>query len=244
MVARFLSDHPRHWWLRQQGYLPPALSLLTADERKVLVAWFEATERDQWIGECNLPAIGVLQGLIEGGGIRRVVELGHYAGYSTLLLGWMLRRMGAAHGLISFDVDPRTTAYAQPWIERAGLGAYVRLVAADSREPASVARAIEYLDGSPGLVWIDSSHQRAQTTAELRAWYAALAPGGLIVLHDTSAHARQWDATKAGGVRGGLEDWLCQAPNGAQAINVNRDGGAAVYADVAGLGIVHKPIES
>jgi predicted O-methyltransferase YrrM len=40
--------------------------------------------------------------------------------------------------------------------------------------------------GAPpaGLVFVDSSHERAETLASFRAWEPALAPGGAIAFHD------------------------------------------------------------
>ena len=54
------------------------------------------------------------------------------------------------------------------------------------------------------MVFIDSSHEYWNTRAELDAWYPALAPGGLIVLHDSSEFAAGFDVTAKGGVRRAL----------------------------------------
>jgi hypothetical protein len=238
------ATHGRHWWTRIPGndYVPPVFALLTDDEWALMEEWWTWTGNGP--GELNVPGIGVLGGLIEGGGIRRIVELGRYEGYTTLLVGFMLRRMGAPGGLLSFDIDPGATERARHWITRAGLDDYVRIVLCDSRDPASVALAREHFAGDPQLVFLDTSHEREQTLVELPLWYESLAPGGLIVLHDSSIFAAQWDATGQGGVRAGLHEWIASLATPPQWVNLNDDlvAGPGVYADANGLGIIAKPV--
>ena len=106
---------PRYWWFRTVGrhYVPPVFAALTDDEWSVLEAWFAATDAMRPdTGECNVPAISVLHGLVMGSGIGHVVQLGHYLGYSTLLLGFMMRRMSRRRGVFSIDIDAEATEAA------------------------------------------------------------------------------------------------------------------------------------
>src|SRR5262249_52155797 len=91
-VAR---KHNRYWWhkLPDTDYVPPLYATLSAREWRLMADWYDETARSGAYGEINVPAMSLVQGLLMGNGIRRVVELGHYYGYSTLLIGFMLRAM-------------------------------------------------------------------------------------------------------------------------------------------------------
>ena len=238
--------HRRFWWHQHAGraLTPPVYSWLDDDEWAVLSDWFADTERRNLIGEMTVPMISVLQGFVMGSGIRSIVQLGHFAGYSTLLIGFMLRRMGGERGLASIDINPGITDYTRSWVDRAGLSAYVSLVVGDSASPASRDAALASRGRAPRLVVIDSSHQYAHTLRELDLWWESLAPGGLLFLHDTSDDARSFDKTGQGGVRCALDQWLAARP----AIpGVILDGSPqadrrAAYADGCGLAILQKPI--
>jgi hypothetical protein len=56
--------------------------------------WFAHTGRNGRIAEINVPPMALYCGLLSGNGVRRVVQLRHYHGYSALLLGFVLKRMG------------------------------------------------------------------------------------------------------------------------------------------------------
>jgi predicted O-methyltransferase YrrM len=237
------SPHRRFWWHRLPGhdYVPPVYGYLSEGEWHVLADWYKDTEEKELVGEMAVPMISVLQGFIMGSGIRRVVQCGHYSGYSTLLLGFMLRRMGATRALLSLDIDPKVTEYTQGWVDRAGLADQVRLAVADSSRPDLPNIAREYLGDDPELVVIDSSHQYRHTLAELDLWYEAVKEQGLIFLHDTSAFATQYDRTSLGGVRRALTEWVARRQ--ARCINLNGEvqgGESTVYGDGCGLGIIQR----
>ena len=65
--------------------------------------------------------MSLLHGLVMGSSIRRIVQLGTHAGYSTLLLGFFLRQMNASRGLCTFEIGESLCVYTQGWLERAGL---------------------------------------------------------------------------------------------------------------------------
>ncbi|MEY2504392.1 MAG: hypothetical protein QOG27_672, partial [Verrucomicrobiota bacterium] len=91
------NPHPRYWWHRLPGmdFVPPVYSDLSETEWNTLRDWYEETDRSGLIGECVVPLIALLQGFVTGNRASRIVQLGTHAGYSALLLGWMLRRMNA-----------------------------------------------------------------------------------------------------------------------------------------------------
>jgi len=73
-----------------------------------------------------------------------------------------------------------------------------------------------------------------------------LAPGGLLVLHDTSAFAASFDVTRKGGVHRALREWRDAHP-GVEVISLNQNVSAMetpaiVYQDFCGAGLIQKPV--
>src|SRR6266550_231873 len=247
-LALSASQEPRFWWHRlpRSNYVPPIYANLTDQEWQLLQDWFEETTRQNLIGECVIPIMSVLHGLIMGSGIRRIVQLGTHAGYSTLLLGFFVRQMNPGHGLVTFEIGERLCDYTRDWIERVGLGPFVQVELRSSLDPDSPGVAGEYLGGAPELIFLDSSHEYKQTLDELDAWYPVLAPGGLIVLHDTSEFAASFDVTQQGGVHRALREWREAHPE-IELISLNRkvlamETPQMIYQDFCGAGLIQKPV--
>lgn len=239
--------HRRYWWHwgKSRRYVPDVYSCLRADEWDVLQAWYDETERLELMGEMAVPMVSVLRGFIVGSGVSAIVQLGHYVGYSTLLLGFALRRMRRAKALFSIDIDRRCTEFTGTWVGKAGLGDQVALQLGDSADPACADAAIAYLGRPPQVVIVDSSHQYAHTLRELDLWYDRLPPGGMIFMHDSSEYAATFDSKRTGGVRRALLEWLPKLPAGS-AILIQGDADltgqkGTPYADGCGLAIIQKP---
>lgn len=236
----------RYWWYKRPGhdYTPPVFAFLDEEEWRLMDAWHTETD-GKYVGECSVPPICFLLGLVMGNNIRRIAQLGHYAGFSALLMGFMARKMGNKNALYSVDIDAEVSAFTQHWVEKAGLGQYVNIVVADSAAEQNIPAARQYLGGPPQLVFIDSSHQYAHTVEELDAWYPALQPGGFILLHDISAFSRPYDATGKGGVNRAIVEWLHVNAPAAILINADHHGGGGqdlTYVDGCGLGLIQKPL--
>ncbi|HEX8899089.1 MAG TPA: class I SAM-dependent methyltransferase [Chthoniobacterales bacterium] len=241
------NPHPRYWWHRLPGndYVPPVYSDLSDDQWSVLREWYAETDRNGPIGECAVPLISLLHGLVMGNRVTRIAQLGTCAGYSALLLGWMLRRMKARRGLFSLDLDPTMCELAGRWIARADLRDFVEIAEGNSLDAASIEAAQKYLGGDPQLIVLDSSHEYRSTLAELDLWYPALAPSGLLVLHDVSEFAAGFDVTGDGGVRRAFAEWRKAHPE-AETLSLNHDSRSMeaarpVYKDACGVGLIHKP---
>jgi len=245
---RWTTDpRPRYWWHRLPGmdFVPPIYSELSEEEWIIIRDWFDETDESGRIGECVVPMMSFLHGFIMGNRADRIVQLGTCSGYSMLLIGFMLRRMNAPHGLFTLDCDPEMCAISQRWLERGKLEEFVRIAELNSTDPMAPATAAEYLGGEPSVVLVDSSHEYAATLSELDLWYPAIAPGGMIFLHDTSRFAEDFDVTHAGGVRQAFLKWRAAHPE-AEAILLNgesctMEGTRPLYKDACGLGILHKP---
>jgi len=241
------NPHPRYWWHRLPGndFVPAIYAELSEEEWNVLQEWYAETDRNGPIGECAVPLMSLLHGFVTGNRLARIVQLGTCAGYSALLLGWMLRRMKAARGLFSLDLDPAMCALAGRWIERAGVSDFVEIAEGSSLDAGSIAAARTYLGGDPQLIILDSSHEYRSTLAELDLWYPVLAPGGLFVLHDVSEFAAGFDVTGEGGVRRAFAEWRKAHPE-VETLSLNSaarsmDSPRPAYQDACGVGVIHKP---
>ena len=249
-IAFSSSAEPRFWWHRLPGndYVPPIYASLTDEEWQVIADWYADTSRENMIGECAVPIMSLLQGIVMGSNVRRIVQLGTHSGYSALLLGFFLRRSRSARGLISFEIGEALCTYTRGWLERAALSDYVQIEHRSSLDPASTTLARAYLGEAPQLVFIDSSHEYGSTLAELDAWYSELAAGGLMVLHDSSEFATSFDVTKQGGVQRALREWRKRHPE-VETFALNHDVGAIdspgmVYQDFCGAALIQKPLRN
>lgn len=247
--SREWTDHssPRYWWHRLPGmdFVPPLYSDLADEEWEIIRHWYRETDDGGLIGEAAVPFLSTLHGFILGNRVARIVQLGTHAGYSTLLLGFMLRRMRAPRGLFTLDIDGGMCAVAREWVGRAELREFVEVAEGNSLDGASTAAAEKYLGAAPELIILDSSHEYEATLRELDLWYGALAPGGLLAVHDVSRFAQSFDVTGSGGVRRAFDEWRA-ANRAAETFLLNgearsMDGPRPLYKDACGLGLIHKP---
>jgi predicted O-methyltransferase YrrM len=242
------SENRYAWHTELNNYAPDCYRLLSKKEWKVLQDWFVETDKKYGpgTGECGVPAISVLTSLINGNGIERIVQLGHYIGYSTLLIGAALKRAG--HGkLVSIDIESSVTEFTQMYVNKFKINDFVELHTSDSRSVTLAEQIVREWNAGPQLLFIDSSHQEDATYEELKLWAPLIAPGGLIVLHDASAFSINFDSTHKGGVKKGLERFLEE--NKLENISINREftgmnnqgRGDLTYIDACGLAIIHIP---
>lgn len=226
--------------------MPAIYEVLTDDEWSLMADWYRETAEADCIGEINVPAMSLVQGFVSGGGLTRVVQLGHYYGYSALLIGFWLRAMGQGGRLISIDIDPQATAFTQKWIDIAGLSEHVLLMLEDSAAERALVDTVATFEGRmPQLILLDSSHQYEHTRAELDRWVPAMDPQTLMLLHDTSTYAREFDQRDLGGVQQALHDWTRRRKD-VSVFTLNGGLGSPapveplVYRDGCGLGILQK----
>ena len=97
----------------------------------------------------------------------------------------------------------------------------------------------------PQLILLDSSHQYEHTLRELELWVPAMDSQTIMLLHDSSTFARNWDKEGTGGVQQALDDWL-RGRKDVAFFSLNRRVGEPgvtpdlVYQDGCGLGILQK----
>lgn len=242
------GDASRYWWwsIPNNTYLPLPFLILNDDEWNIIHDWFEDTDMKKTTGDINIPFMSVLLGYVMSSSVNRIVQLGHYMGYSALLLGFALRKMGREEALFSIDIDTTCCEYTRSWVKRAGLERHVKIIQGDSADPAFPQEAQSYLGGAPKLVIIDSSHQYEHTLKELNLWFDPLPDDGFIYLHDTSYFAQHITGTEDGCVKRAFDEWT-DAKNDMQAINLfnvsyieKEKVAECSYQDACGLGIIQK----
>jgi len=158
---------------------------------------------DDWALRSSTRPADVAELLRLARGRKRAVELGTATGWTSgaLLLAEPQRR------LMSFDPVVREHREAYLALLPRSARERLELVAAPGHEARG-----EAID----LLFVDSSHDRDATVAELRAWEPRLAPGALVVLHDYAnpAYPGVAQAVELLGLDGrehaGL--WLWEAP--------------------------------
>jgi predicted O-methyltransferase YrrM len=240
----------RYWYYRVTGakYDPPVIAMLTETEWEIVQEWYaESHERNaDNDGSCSIPAISQLHSMIVGNNVTRVVQLGHFIGFSTMLLGCALRSMGPEHKMFSIDFDSDATNFAQKYVDKLDLGQNVQLCVSDSAAPTMPAEAASFLGGPPQVLFLDSAHSYDHTIKELNLWWPALAKGGFLFLHDASPFAASFDSAGKGGVAKALDDWSTANHVSYMAFNGTCAGKAdeapQVYLDGCGLGVLHKSL--
>jgi len=115
-----------------------------------------------------------LQVLLRSIGARRVLEVGTLAGYSAI---WMARALPSDGTVVTMEREERYAAFAERYIERAGLAGVVRV---------RRGRALDVLPSLDGeqfdLVFLDGDRAPLVTYFE---WALRLVrPGGIVVAHN------------------------------------------------------------
>lgn len=238
----------RYWWhnLQDTDYIPDIYRSLSDQEWIILQSWFDETEKEfSGTAEMQIPGISLISSLINGNGISRIIQCGHYIGYSSLLLGFLLKRMNKNNCIFSIDIDPKVTEYTLKWLKKSKLEDQVKLYVGDSADPTLLNIVNNYFNNQdPQLIIIDSSHQFHHTIKELDLWWDTLCVGGFLVMHDISVFASSFDSTKSGGVNKAIDYWLKGKNYNFLGINKffngQMDGNSLSYKDGCGLGILQK----
>jgi predicted O-methyltransferase YrrM len=150
---------PDNAWYRHHAYDPPFLRVISNEDHQTLIDWHTETKATYPnAGASGVEMMTMLTGLVMSTGITRMVQCGHYVGFSTLLLGMIARQMGLQRSLYTVDIDPESTAYTRKWIEKVGFAEDIMVALHDSSDPICAEEARAFLGGEPQLVYIDSSH--------------------------------------------------------------------------------------
>jgi predicted O-methyltransferase YrrM len=160
-------------WAAGLGVLPPRVAWFQFRARRL--AW----RRQDYLSLMSATRADDLRILLKlAGDGTRVVELGTATGWTAISLA-----LGSSHRqVITYDVVRRPEPLRYLGLVDAAVRERVQLVTAPGSEGP----------GSPGagrgqpvdMLYIDSSHEREETIAEVLAWRPALRPGAPIVFDD------------------------------------------------------------
>ena len=221
----------------------PINATLDDGEWQIMHDWYATTAARDAIGEINVPAMSLLQGLVMGNGLRRIVQLGHFYGYSALLIGFWLRRWAAADALLGRHRRGGHGFYQQ-WVDRR-VCKRRGVPRRGFRRPGVGDAALEAIGGAP-----EARHRRlvppcTGTPCGARPLGRSPAAGGLVLLHDVSVYAQSFDPAGAGGVRRALAEWVGHRDDVAL-LNLNGDLPESIdpnrptYKDGCGMGILQR----
>jgi predicted O-methyltransferase YrrM len=163
----------------------------------------------------------------------RVLELGTYRGFSTLILADILSTNARAGRIVTVEAIPAFQESAKGCLEAAGLSGSVQFVSGFSidRRVLDQVQVVAPYD----MMYIDTSHEYEQTLGELQTYLIdrpMIRPGAMVFFHDIS-----FPMPNDRGVGGALTDWVARHPE-YRYLPLTTDG---VWPNPCGLGILLTP---
>ena len=222
----------------ESGAGPFFLRLLSPEQQELYTDWLKETSQRNLVGETSLSAMGLLSGLALGNRLTRIVQCGHYAGYSLLILGMLAKNVAPRMRIASIDIDQCVTKFTNEWVSRGGLEKIAKTMVMDSADPFAADAVQEFLGGAPELVFIDSSHQYRHTKDELDLWASRVAPGGFICMHDAAEFSAYQDKNGLGGVNRALQEWCSENRQVAKIVIGATNDENTVYKDPCGFALL------
>ena len=184
-------------------------------------------------GSTDVSALSLLSTFVAICQPSRVLELGTYHGFSTLILADLLASNERPGRIVTVDPNAAAQAAARERVAEAGLAGVVRFVCGCS-DDEQVLEAVG-ADAPFDMLYIDTSHQYEATLAELEMYLVRrplVRPGALIFLHDIT-FPMGGDA----GVGPAVEHWLARHPDFRYLPLTS----AGIWPNPCGLGILLKP---
>lgn len=150
----------------------------------------------------------VLAGLIVAARAHNILQFGTFLGGSSLVLADLLKQNGEAYRFVTVDPNPAMNASCRKYAELAGLT--IETFDGFSTDPG----LIKHLSATTwDVVFLDTTHQYAQTVAEIAAIAPLCGPGTLFLFHDASAYAADTlDMGHQGGVRRAMREYCLNHP--------------------------------
>lgn len=179
---------------------PRALSTLTR---------MRADLGDQMTGTTPDEDLTVLSGMLAASRARRVLQLGTFLGYSSVVLGDVLAAPNHDWRFVSVDPNPQYNAISKKYTDMAGLDCVEYWDGASESEQIVARAALEQWDA----IYIDTTHQYEQTCKEIALYTALAQPQTIIMFHDASTHAQTLDLGGQGGVKRAFTEFLAARPD-------------------------------
>jgi len=178
---------------------------LTPQSKDALV---EILLDNDFMGATDPQALGMIYSLLANNRFSSVLQLGTWMGFSTIVLADALKRSATIHNReVLFDTIENDKAIhdkARVFMERAGLHSLVRCIDGSTLE----INVLKQLQQEYDFIYVDSSHSYESTKKEITLYFPKVKKDGIIIFHDSSKYAAQWDPTGKGGVRRAIDEWL------------------------------------
>lgn len=129
------------------------------------------TAVNQYFASQDQDELATLLAVIDDPGIRRVVEIGTFAGGLT----WALERLPHVKQIVTIDLAQRPRY----------IGGKTQFVFGDSSNDATVLRVSNILDDNfADLLIIDGGHELVQVLSDWELYRGFVRHGGMVVFHD------------------------------------------------------------
>ena len=163
---------------------------------------------DEYAGSGDAHTLSLLATFIHASQMTKVVQIGTWIGFSTIVLAGALARVEADGKPTILTVDPAIPELekAKKYVQRAGLQDQVQFLAGSSLDP-KVQQAVRK-SGPYDMAFIDSQHDYEVCSVELRAMWPIVKEGGILAAHDSSNLAIGYDTNKQGGVSRAITEWI------------------------------------
>lgn len=159
--------------------------------------------------------LDVLAGIITASRAARILQFGTFLGGSALVLADLARANGPARAkVITIDPNPEMNASCNKYAKLAGLDGVIQTMDGYSTDPTLLLRLrVIQREYDWDCVYLDTTHQAAQTTAEIEIIAPLCGPRTLFLFHDASAFAaEQLDLGHQGGVRRAIREYCLIHP--------------------------------
>ncbi|OQB56150.1 MAG: Protein-L-isoaspartate O-methyltransferase [Deltaproteobacteria bacterium ADurb.Bin151] len=164
----------------------------------------------------------------------RMLELGTFHGFSTMTIAEILATNKRPGTLVTVEPMQEYQECAKELVFQAGLTSTVQFVRGFSTDEAVLSVVEEWAPYD--IIYIDSSHQFAQTLEELDLYLIArplIRPGGLVFLHDITL-----ELENDPGVGPAVDEWIRRHPE-YHYLPLSTKG---IWPQEAGFGIIQTPV--
>ncbi len=172
----------------------------------------EIIDHDEFPGATDPATLNLLWMLVRTTQPIRLLQLGTLIGYSAILVADTLAQNGRGH-LITVDPDTQSHSLARESAKQADVLSWIDFI--DDYSTGEKTESVMAEAAPFDLIYLDASHAYEETLQELDllllpgGW---LADHGILLIHDASVNAREYDPTSKGGVRRALDEWIAAHP--------------------------------
>ena len=155
--------------------------------------------------------LDTLAAILSAAGAKRVLQFGTFIGGSALVLADLAYQAGGPDAkVVTVDPDPAMNASCRNLAQQAGLAGVIETVDGYSTDPKLIAR---WLREPWDAIYLDTTHQFADTYNEIHARAPLCLPAALFLFHDASQHAADTlDMGRQGGVKRAIQEYCLLNP--------------------------------